>query len=87
MSVLALLGAVAGAIGSVAVIAGAAVSIARKMAPLWQMADDWRGEPERRGPGGVVTSPARMSVMERLSALETGVKELKETVEAQGVAS
>jgi hypothetical protein len=77
MSFLAMLGAIAGGISAIAIIGGAGLWVGRKMSPLLQMADDWRGEPERKGPGGVVVAPARMSVMERLAALEGGMAEVK----------
>lgn len=84
MSPLSLLGAIAGAVASLAVIGGALLWVARKVSPLLQMAVDWRGEPERRGPGGVVVAAARMSVMERLAALEIGVADVKKELHPNG---
>lgn len=56
----------------------------RRARPLMQMAEDWRGEPERRGPGGVVVAPARMSVMERLAALENGQSAITKELHPNG---
>lgn len=84
MSFLALLGAIAGGVSAIAVIGGAALWMAKKLSPLLQMADDWRGEPERKGPGGVVVAPARMSVMERLAALEISVADVKKELHPNG---
>lgn len=44
----------------------------RVLRPMSLLVEDWVGEPERRGPSGMVVAPARAGVMERLAAIEDG---------------
>jgi hypothetical protein len=76
--------AAASIIAALAIIGGALCWAWRQARPLLQMADDWRGEPERKGPGGTVVTDARPSVMERLKLLETQVCEMHTEMHPNG---
>jgi hypothetical protein len=67
----------------IAIIAGLGAFVAfmdRRTRPLRQLADDLRGEPERKGPGGITISPARLSVMEEQAKQNAAIAELREVV-------
>lgn len=81
MSVLQIL---ANNISALVIIGGALFWAARKVRPLLQMGDDWRGEPARRGPTGIEVAPARRSVMERLTALEREVASIQKEMHPNG---
>lgn len=72
-------------IGDLAVIGGALVWGWRKTKGLRVMAEDWQGEPERRGPGGALIAPARPSAMERIAVLEVDLSKVhKELTQDSG---
>lgn len=78
------LAAIAILIGDLAVIGGALAWGWRKTRGLRQMAEDWQGEPERRGPGGALIAPARPSAMERIAVLELGLGDVKKELHPNG---
>lgn len=79
---------VAGVISSVTVIVVACVAVWRRvLRPLAVLAEDWIGEPERRGPSGVVVAAARPGVMERLAELERQMSAIHKEMHPNGGSS